>query len=128
MSFEGRERPLGVALVAAWFILGAVALLYLLFRLYRAMEILTNPLGDAILMIAIGGGVLLTIGLFVIAAGVWRGAKWSRTAACSILLATAAVALWKGTAAPNLIVAAGNICAFAYLLLRKPETEAPHVV
>lgn len=118
MSFEDRERPLGVALVAAWFALGAAALVYLLINLYRAMQILTSSLGDAILMIAIGGGILLTIGLFAIAAGVWRGAPWVRTVAHSVLLATAAVAVWKGTAIPNLVIAGVNVCAFAYLLTR----------
>jgi len=116
MSFEDQERPFGIALVAAWFAVGAVALVYLLTNLYRAMQMIESSLGDAVLMIAIGGGILLTIGLLAIAFGIWNGRRWSRTVACSVLLATAAAAVWKGTAMPNLIIAGVNVGAFVYML------------
>ena len=84
---EDRERPFGVALVAAWFVLGAIVLY-----------------------------VLAAIALVAIAANIWRERPRVRGVACLVLAATAVVAVWRATTPWHWGVAAINVAAVVYLL------------
>jgi hypothetical protein len=113
---EDRERPFGMALVAAWFVLGATALLVLVRNLWRATQIVDSALGDNIIRGAMVLYVLAAVALAAIAANIWRERPRVRGVACLVLAATAAVAVWRATTPWHWAVAAINVAAMVYLV------------
>jgi len=112
------ERPLGVALVAGWFAVGAIGVGAMVVNFRRAMEIVATPFGKRLILILMAGSTLVAIALAAIACGVWRGSPKVRPAAGIVLAATAAVAFARATTPWHYLVAAVNIAAIVYLSYR----------